>query len=92
MMEIGPIFRALTRNKLGALLIALQIALTLAIVTNAAFIIGERAADIARPSGLDEAGSELWTTPGFNAAGDFIDLNVTSTVSSFSIERPETCS
>jgi hypothetical protein len=43
-------------------------------------------------SGLDEAGSELWTTPGFNAAGDFIDLNVTSTVSSFSIERPETCS
>ena len=49
MKDIGPIFRALTRNKLGALLIALQIALTMAIVTNAAFIIQERAANIARP-------------------------------------------
>jgi len=43
-------------------------------------------------SGLEEAGSDLWTTPGFNAATDHVDLNVTSTVSSFSIERPETCS
>ena len=70
MMEIGPIFRALTRNKLGALLIALQIALTLAIVTNAAFIIGERAADIARPSGLDEANTALFVTTLFDSKVD----------------------
>ena len=70
MMEIGPIFRALTRNKLGALLIALQIALTLAIVTNAAFIIGERAADIARPSGLDEANTALFITTLFDSKVD----------------------
>ena len=31
MKDIGPIFRALTRNKLGALLIALQIALDVAV-------------------------------------------------------------
>lgn len=70
MMEIGPIFRALTRNKLGALLIALQIALTLAIVTNAAFIISERAADIARPSGLDEANTAVFITTLFDSSVD----------------------
>lgn len=70
MNEIGPIFRALTRNKLGALLIALQIALTLAIVTNAAFIIQERAANIARPSGLDEANTGLFFTTLFDSKVD----------------------
>ena len=44
MNDLGPIFRTLMRNRLGALLIALQIALTLAIVTNAGFIIQQRAA------------------------------------------------
>ena len=58
MNDLGPIFRTLMRNRLGALLIALQIALTLAIVTNAGFIIQQRAADIARERGLmiDEQG------------------------------------
>ena len=62
MNDIGPVFRALARNKLGALLIALQIALTLAIITNAAFIIQERSADIARPSGLDEENTAIFWT------------------------------
>ena len=70
MKDIGPIFRALTRNKLGALLIALQIALTLAIVTNAAFIIQERAANIARPSGLDEPNTSLFITNLFDSNVD----------------------
>jgi putative ABC transport system permease protein len=70
MKDIGPIFRALTRNKLGAMLIALQIALTLAIVTNAAYIISERAADIARPSGLDEANTALFITNLFDSNVD----------------------
>lgn len=70
MKDIGPIFRALTRNKLGALLIALQIALTLAIVTNAAFIIQERAANIARPSGLDEPNTAIFMTNLFDSSVD----------------------
>ena len=37
-MEIGPILHALSRNKVGAMLIALQVALTMAVVTNATFI------------------------------------------------------
>jgi putative ABC transport system permease protein len=70
MKDIGPIFRALTRNKLGALLIALQIALTLAIVTNAAYIIQERAGNIARPSGLDEANTSFFVTNLFDSNVD----------------------
>ena len=62
MNDIGPIFRALLHNKLGALLIVLQIALTLAIVTNAAFIIQQRSADIERPTGVDEANTAVFYT------------------------------
>jgi putative ABC transport system permease protein len=67
MKDIGPIFRSLLRNKLGVILIALQIALTLAIVTNAAFIISERSADIARPSGLDESNTAMFITNLFDS-------------------------
>lgn len=70
MRDIGPIFRALLQNKLGAILIALQIALTLAIVTNAAFIMQQRAADIARPSGLDEANTAIFIATLFDMSVD----------------------
>ncbi len=53
-LELGPIFRALMRNKIGALLIALQIALTLTIMVNAIFMMQERSQQMARPSGVDE--------------------------------------
>jgi putative ABC transport system permease protein len=41
-LEIGPIFRALMRNKVGAILIAIQIAITMTIIVNSVFIIYER--------------------------------------------------
>ena len=66
MKDLGPIFRTLLRNKLGALLIALQIALTLAVITNAAFIISQRAGDVARPSGLDEPNTAIFITTMFD--------------------------
>ncbi|NQD35816.1 FtsX-like permease family protein [Permianibacter sp. IMCC34836] len=53
-MELGPIFRALLRNKTGAILIALQCALTLAIVVNAVFIIQSRIDKMGRPTGMDD--------------------------------------
>ncbi|MEJ2256118.1 MAG: FtsX-like permease family protein [Woeseiaceae bacterium] len=74
MKDIGPIFRALLHNKLGTLLIALQIALTLAIVTNAAFIIQQRSADIARPTGLDEANTGLFITTIFDPKLDQMQI------------------
>jgi putative ABC transport system permease protein len=52
-MEIRPILSAMLRNKTGAILIALQIALTLAIVCNAVFIIHDRLSQMARNPGLD---------------------------------------
>ena len=66
-MELRPILSALLRNKTGAILIALQIALTLAIVTNAAFIILQRSESISRPSGLDEKNTIIAVTVDFGS-------------------------
>lgn len=74
MRDIGPIFRALLHNKLGALLIALQIALTLAIVTNAAFIIQQRSANIERPTGVDEKNTVVISTTIFDKQLDQLQL------------------
>ena len=53
-MELGPIWRALLRNKTSYVLMALQIAVTMAIMVNAIGIIQERSKQMARPSGVDE--------------------------------------
>jgi putative ABC transport system permease protein len=53
-MQIQPILAALRRHKAGTVLIALQIALTLAIVCNALFIIDQRLSRVSEPSGVDE--------------------------------------
>jgi putative ABC transport system permease protein len=51
-MEIRPILSALLRNKTGAILVALQVALSLAILANALHIVNGRLAAAARPSGV----------------------------------------
>jgi putative ABC transport system permease protein len=53
-MTIHPMIAALRKHKAGVVLIALQIALTLAIVCNAVFIIGQRIERVNRPTGLKE--------------------------------------
>lgn len=63
-MTLHPILAALRKHKAGVVLIALQIALTLAIVCNAIFIIGQRVQRIQRPTGMDESNlfvvTQLW--------------------------------
>ena len=54
-MQIRPILAALRRHKMATLLIVLQIALTLAVVSNALFIVKTRVVHLSRPSGTDEA-------------------------------------
>ena len=54
-MEFRPIISAMRRNKVGAILIAVQMAITLAILCNALFIIEQRVASSRRPTGADEA-------------------------------------
>jgi putative ABC transport system permease protein len=53
-MPVRPILSAMRRNKVGAILIALQMALTLAILCNALFIIHQRLHNSERPTGVDE--------------------------------------
>jgi hypothetical protein len=43
-------------------------------------------------SGLVEDGTTQWTSPGFDGAAAHVELSITSTVSSFSLLRPESCS
>ncbi|HEY8328744.1 MAG TPA: FtsX-like permease family protein [Rhodanobacter sp.] len=54
-MQIRPILAALRRHKMATLLIVLQIALTLAVVSNALFIVKTRVVHLSRPTGMDEA-------------------------------------
>jgi len=68
-MEFGPIWRAMLRNKTGAVLIALQMAVTMAIMVNAVSIMQERSRMMARPSGIDEHNIFAISSIGF--AADF---------------------
>jgi len=54
-MEIRPIFSAMMRSKTGVILIALQIALTLAILANALYVVQDRTSEANRVSGVDDA-------------------------------------
>jgi putative ABC transport system permease protein len=56
MIAWGPIFSSLKKNSLGALLIALEIAVTLAILANALHIIAQRTEILAESSGVAEDG------------------------------------
>src|SRR5258708_18195541 len=53
-MEFGPIIRALKRNKVRFLLIVVQIAITLAVVTNAITMIREESVKMMKTSGFDD--------------------------------------
>ena len=54
-MEIRPILSALLRNRTGAMLVGLQVAITLAVISNAFFIIEGRLEKINRPTGIASA-------------------------------------
>ncbi|MEZ5461317.1 ABC transporter permease [Dokdonella sp.] len=64
-MEIRPILSALMRSKVSMILIGLQVALTLAIVCNALFIIGQRVDQMNRPSGMNESDTFYFSSSGF---------------------------
>jgi putative ABC transport system permease protein len=73
-MEIRPILSALARNRAGAILVALQIANTLAIVVNAVFLTQLRVSHIGRPSGIDDQNIfSLWVTA-YEKDHDFLGM------------------
>ncbi|MCB1572070.1 MAG: ABC transporter permease, partial [Xanthomonadales bacterium] len=69
-MEIRPIFSALMRSKVSMILIGVQVAMTLAIVCNALFIIGQRLDHMKRPSGMNEADTFYLGSSGFGQGFD----------------------
>jgi putative ABC transport system permease protein len=76
-MQLRPIVAALGRHKMATVLIVLQVALTLAVASNAMFIVATRIVHLSRPTGTDEAHLFVirngWTM-GQNAAQ--IDANI----------------
>ncbi|WP_434027186.1 ABC transporter permease [[Pseudomonas] boreopolis] len=69
-MDIRPIVSSLSRHKLAALLIVLEIAASCAIVCNALFLIGDRIGHMQRPSGTNEAHLVALKVNAVNRDGD----------------------
>ena len=70
-MEFGPIWRALMRQKSSYVLIALQIAATMALMVNAIAIIQERSRLMIRPTGVDEDNIFYLTSLSFDPEIDY---------------------
>jgi putative ABC transport system permease protein len=73
-MGLRPILSSLMRNSAGALLVAIQIALTLAIVVKAVFVTSERLTKMGRPSGLDDQNQFAVPVTGFEKNFDFFAM------------------
>ena len=52
-LNVRPVLSALSRNRTGAILIALEIAIALAVMVNATWIVAQRIQQIEAPSGID---------------------------------------
>lgn len=70
-LNIRPILSSLLRNRTGAVLVSLQIALALAILANATYIVKQRLDRIDLPSGLDEANLFAIDATGFTSRYDY---------------------
>jgi len=73
-MVIRPIFSALLRNSAGAILVALQIAITLAIVVNAVYLTTQRVTLVGRPTGIDDQNIFSFPVEGFEKDFDFVAM------------------
>jgi putative ABC transport system permease protein len=73
-MAMRPIFSALMRNGAGAVLVSIQIALTLAIVVNAVFVTQQRVKLIGRDSGMDDQNMVAVPVTSFEKNHDFFGM------------------
>ena len=69
-MELLSIVTGLRRHKATSALIALQVALTLCIVSNALFVVHDRLVRIDRPTGIDEADFAMFRNEWLAPHGD----------------------
>ncbi len=69
-LNIRPILSALLRNRTGAVLVATQIALALAILVNAVYVVKQRVDSIDRPTGMDDRNLFAIEAAGFTSRYD----------------------
>jgi putative ABC transport system permease protein len=69
--NIRPIASALWRNRTGALLVALQIAIGLAVLVNAVYVVKQRVDKINRPHGMDVENIFVIASTGFTRDFDY---------------------
>jgi putative ABC transport system permease protein len=72
-MYFGPMLSSMWRNKTGSILVALQIAVTLAIVINSLYIVVLRLEKINRDSGMDVKNVIVTYVRGFGETFDVVD-------------------
>jgi putative ABC transport system permease protein len=66
-----PIMSALLRNRTGALLVAFQISIALAVLVNAVYIVKQRVDRIGRPTGIDIQNTFMVASSGFGQHFDY---------------------
>ena len=64
-LNVRPIVSALLRNRTGAVLVAMQVAIALAVLVNASYIVVQRVEKIRRPTGIDEQNILVIQSAGF---------------------------
>ena len=69
--NIRPIASALWRNRTGAILVAFQIAIGLAVLVNAVYVVKQRVEKIGRPTGMDTANMIWVASAGFAKNYDY---------------------
>lgn len=69
--NIRPIASALWRNRTGAILVAFQIAIGLAVLVNAVYVVKQRVEKIGRPTGMDTANMIWVASAGFTSSFDY---------------------
>jgi len=65
-IAVRPILSALLRNRTGAVLVAMQIAIALAVLVNALYIVMQRVEKIGRPTGIDVENILVVSSAGFS--------------------------
>ncbi len=69
--NLRPIASALWRNRTGAMLVAFQIAIGLAVLVNAVYVVKQRVDKIGRPTGMDTANMIWVASAGFAKSFDY---------------------
>jgi putative ABC transport system permease protein len=68
--NVRPIISALMRNRTGAVLVALQMALALGVLVNAVYVVKQRVEKVSRVTGMDDANMIVAASSGFGTNYD----------------------